>query len=262
MKKRILLPTDFSKNSLNAIRYALDLYQNFGCDFYLLNTYQIRGYSMDSIMVPNPGDKLYEVAEKATKEGMERLMKILKLHLNNPKHTYHTISSFSPLLLAVERVIAEKDIDIIVMGTKGDTAASSVVLGTNTVAIMEKITDCPVIAIPASYSFSSPKEIVFPTDYKTSFKRKELNYLMEIAKNHNANISVLHVAKEVHLSAEQESNKVLLEDILEGMDYSLHTLSNIKVSKGITAFVESRGSDMVAFLNKKHFFLIVCFLHH
>ncbi len=107
MKKRILLPTDFSKNSLNAIRYALDLYQNFGCDFYLLNTYQIRGYSMDSIMVPNPGDKLYEVAEKATKEGMERLMKILKLHLNNPKHTYHTISSFSPLLLAVERVIAE-----------------------------------------------------------------------------------------------------------------------------------------------------------
>lgn len=93
MKKRILLPTDFSKNSLNAIRYALDLYQDFGCDFYLLNAYQIMGYSMDSIMVPMPGEKLYEVAEKASKEGMERLMKILKLHPANLKHTCHITSS-------------------------------------------------------------------------------------------------------------------------------------------------------------------------
>ncbi len=41
MDKRILLPTDFSKNALNAIRYALDLYQDQTCDFYFLNVYQV-----------------------------------------------------------------------------------------------------------------------------------------------------------------------------------------------------------------------------
>lgn len=254
MKKRILLPTDFSKNSLNAIRYALDLYQDFGCDLYFLNTYQVVGYSMDSIMVPVPGEELYEVAKKTSKEGMERLMKILKLHPANLKHTYHTISSSNTLLLSVENIIAKKDIDMIVMGTKGETGSSSVIFGSNTVAIMEKITDCPVIAVPANFSFSPPKEIVFPTDYKTNFKRKELNCLLEIAKTHNAGIKVLHIAKEKDLNTTQKNNKALLQDIMEGMDYSLHTLSNIKVSKGITAFVESRGSDMIAFLNKKHFF--------
>lgn len=254
MKKRILLPTDFSKNALNAIRYALDLYQDFNCEFYFLNTYNVVGYSIDSMTTPVPGEKLYEVAKNTSNEGMERLMKILKLHPNNPKHTYHTVSSYNSLFLAVEDIIAKKDIDIIVMGTKGNTGASSVVFGTNTVLIMERIKNCPVIAVPDSYSYSPPKEIVFPTDYKTNFKRKELSYLLEIAKNHGANISVLHVAKEAHLSSEQESNKVLLEDILEGIDYSLHTLSNIKVSKAITVFVASRESDMIAFLNGKHFF--------
>ncbi|NJB72163.1 nucleotide-binding universal stress UspA family protein [Saonia flava] len=254
MKKRILLPTDYSKNALNAIRYALDLYQDFECDFYFLNKYTVTGYSLDSMMVPEPGEKLYEAAKKASEDGMERLMEILKLHPENSKHTYHTISTYNSLLLAVENIIAKKDIDVIVMGTKGNTGASSVIFGTNTVAIMEKITNCPVIAVPANYSFSPPKEIVFPTDYKADYKRKELIYLLEIAKAHKCAIRVLHVSEEAELNTKQKNNKILLEDILEGLDFSFHTLSNIKVSKGINTFVESRGSDMVAFLNKKHFF--------
>ena len=37
--KKILLPTDFSENSLNAIRYAVQLFKNEKCVFYILNTY-------------------------------------------------------------------------------------------------------------------------------------------------------------------------------------------------------------------------------
>ena len=36
---RILLPTDFSDNSFEAIRYALMVYKDIECTFYLLNTY-------------------------------------------------------------------------------------------------------------------------------------------------------------------------------------------------------------------------------
>lgn len=37
--KRILLPTDFSENSWNAIQYAMELYKEDVCTFYLLNAY-------------------------------------------------------------------------------------------------------------------------------------------------------------------------------------------------------------------------------
>ena len=36
--KTILLPTDFSENALNTIRFAVRLFPDEACTFYLLNT--------------------------------------------------------------------------------------------------------------------------------------------------------------------------------------------------------------------------------
>jgi nucleotide-binding universal stress UspA family protein len=254
MDKRVLLPTDFSKNALNAIRYALDLYKDVRCDFYFLNAFHASGYSLESMLVSEPGERYYEAAKAKSEAGMARLMEMLRLHPENSKHTYHTVCAFNNLLLAIEEALKLKDIDIIIMGTKGITDSSSTIFGTNTVGVMEKITQCPVIAIPAEYSFSPPKEIVFPTDFKTAFRRIELNYMLEIAKMHDSSISVLHIEKEAKLNKGQEDNKALLADILEGIDFSFHTLTKVGVSQGIQAFTESRGSSMIAFLNKKHRF--------
>lgn len=254
MDKRILLPTDYSKNALNAIRYALDLYQDVRCDFYFLNAFHASGYSLDSLMVAEAGERQYEASKLKSQTGMERLMEVLRLHPENDKHKFHTVCTFNSLLVAVEEVLKAKDIDIIVMGTRGITDSSNTILGTNTVGIMEKITQCPVIAVPVDFSFSPPKEIVFPTDYKTPFRRKELNYMFDIAKMHCSSIQVLHIEKETKLNTGQENNKALLADIMEGIDYDFHTLTKVGVSQGIKTFIESRGSDMIAFLNRKHRF--------
>ncbi len=39
--KNILLPTDFSDNSINAIQYALKIFKDINCTFYLLNIYGV-----------------------------------------------------------------------------------------------------------------------------------------------------------------------------------------------------------------------------
>jgi len=254
MNKRVLLPTDYSKNALNAIRYALDLYKDVRCDFYLMNAFHASGYSLDSMMVAEVGERKYENAKKESQKCMVRLTEILRLHPENDKHTFHTVCTFNSLLVAVEEVIKAKDIDIVIMGTKGITNSSNAILGTNTVGIMEKITQCPVLAIPAEFSFEPPKEIVFPTDYKTVFRRKELNYMFEIARMHGSEIHVLHIEKESKLNTAQENNKALLEEMMEGIDFDFHLLQKINVNQGVEAFIESRESDMIAFLNRKHRF--------
>ncbi len=255
MDKRIILPTDFSKNALNAIRYALDLYAEQTCDFYFLNVYQVEGYNLDNaMMVPEPGERAFETAKKKSEEQFEKLLEILRLHPDNPKHTYHTVSTFNSLLEMVDQTIAKRDIDMVIMGTKGATGSRLVIFGTNTINIMEKVTACPVMAIPEEVRFSPPREIVFPTDFKTAFKRRELNYLLEICKMHGTFIRVLHIEEEAKLSRAQLDNKELLENILAETGHSFHTLANVKVHAGINAFIESRGSDMVSFINKKHNF--------
>ncbi|MCX2720105.1 universal stress protein [Lentiprolixibacter aurantiacus] len=255
MNKRILLPTDFSKNALNAVRYAVDLYRDVPCDFYFLNAFRISGYSIDSLTPPEPGDIAYESARKESEAGLARLLELLDLHNDNPRHEYHTIATYNSLLYAIQANIAQYDIDLVVMGTKGITGAESLIFGTNTINVMEGVTECPVLAVPQDYRYTQPREIVFPTDFKATYKRRELNYMLEIAKLHQAFIRVLHIKKESRLSREQESNRELLAAILEDSDHSFHTLEDIKVHKGIGAFVESRESDMVAFINRKHTFL-------
>ncbi len=255
MNRRILLPTDFSKNALNAIRYAVDLYEAVSCDFYLLNAFRISGYSIDSLAPPDPEDLAYKAAREESEKGLTALLDTLDLHFDNPRHKFHTIATHSSLLFAIKSTIAQYDIDLVVMGTKGITGAESIIFGTNTINVMEGVTQCPVMAVPQEYRNSPPKEIVFPTNYKESYKRSELKYLLEIARLHKATIRVLHIKNENKLSREQESNHKLLLAILEGSDHSFHILEKMQVHKGIGAFVESRESEMIAFINRKHTFL-------
>ena len=255
MNKRILLPTDFSKNALNAIRYALNLYKEIDCDFYFLNVFQVSGYSLHStMMVPELGEPVYEAARVRSEEGLENLMEHLRMQPNNPKHTYHQISTFNSLLEAVNDTISKKDIDIVVMGTKGTTGARTVIYGTNAINVMEKTRVCPVLTVPENVRFSPPEEIVFPTDFKTVFKHKELAYLIKICKEYKAFLRVLYIDDGEGLNRKQQENKKLLETILGDLDHSFHTLTNIKVQEGINAFIESRDSDMIAFINRKHHF--------
>ena len=51
--KKILLPTDFSDNAWNAIEYALKLFKDEVCTFYLLNTYTPAVYNIEYVLV-NP----------------------------------------------------------------------------------------------------------------------------------------------------------------------------------------------------------------
>lgn len=256
MDKRVLLPTDYSKNALNAIRYALELYKNVRCDFYILNVFHISGYTLDSMRVPESGEPYYEAAKQESEEGMEKLMQMVKLHPQNDKHEFHTITTFNSLTEAIRNVIDKKDIDIIVMGTKGITESKARIFGTNTVNVMEQIKECPVIAVPNNYMFETPREIVFPTDYKAPFKKKEIGDLIEISKLYDARINVVHIDKDKDgkLSRKENANKELLQEILQGTDYEMHFLPADKISSGINKFIEDHNCDMVAFLNKKHLF--------
>ena len=166
MNKRILIPTDFSKNALNAIRYTIDLYAKLNCDFYFLNVFSFDKYTTNNLSIPEEGSAAYEQAKEDCENNFVKLLDTLALHPENLKHNYYIESSYSFLSEAIQKIITEKDIDLVAMGTKGATGSKGVLFGSNTVMAMEKIRECPVLAIPEHVSFMSPKEIVFPTDYK------------------------------------------------------------------------------------------------
>ncbi len=255
MRHKILLPTDFSKNSWRAIRYALELYKNDNCDFYILNAFYATGNIVESLIHLEPGSELYEMAKEESDNGLKKIINKLKLKgYNNLKHHFKAISTFNNPLEAIKNIIEKKDIQMIVMGTKGTTNSRYLAFGSTAIYVMEKVRNCPVIVVPEKAKQCLPKEIVFPTSYKTHYKRRELSYLIEIAKKCEAKITILHILEEENLDENQKEKQQMLKEIFEDVTYSFHELSNNSIESAINIFVESRDSDMVAFINKKHVF--------
>ncbi len=254
MKKKILIPTDFSKNAWNAVRFSSELYKNEEVDFFLLNAFTVNNFSLDSMMVPEPGEKWFDDAKSHSELGLKKLLQQIAILGVPSNHRYFTKAIFSAPLEAVKKFVEDKDIDMVIASSKGETDDIDTILGTNSIDFMEKVRNCPVFMIPAEASFKEPNEIVFPTSFKTHYKRRELNHLYDISKITNAPIRILHVGSEDELSQNQKEKKGLLEECFEGLTYTFHFLESAEVQTGLNLFTQSRNSEMIAFINKKHGF--------
>lgn len=254
MKRKILLPTDFSENAWRAITFALELYKGDTVQFYLLNVFSATGNVMESLMNMEPGSSLFEIKKLDSENGLAKVLdKISLIPDKDQKHRFKTISSFNNTIEAMKNTVEKYDIETIVMGSKGESNAQETAFGSFAINAMEKIRNCPVMVVPKKAKLKMPKEIVFPTSFKTHYKRRELVYLIDIAKKCDATIAVLHVSNEDRLNETQKENKRLLKDIFEDTKHEFHFLSNNAITTVVNIFVESRRSDMVAFINKKHF---------
>lgn len=259
MRKKIILPTDFSKNAWNAISYALELFKNEACDFYVLHTYDISSYLLDPIMVLNPDDDALQIAQEKSESELAKISQRISFRDEALDHRFFYLSQEGELVSVLKDIVEKKDIELIVLGTKGGTDAANVAYGSNAVRVMENVRNCPVLAVPPNVLFREPNEIVFPTSFRTHFKRRELDHLINIAQITNAPVRVLHVQKEQELDEVQQNYKALLSECLDGLDYSFHTLDDANVSEALQVFVQSRGSEMIAFINKKHTFFSTIF---
>lgn len=254
MKKRILIPTDFSANAFNAIKYAMELFKKENCEFLIVNTYYLSGYSKENLLTPEPSDEDRKKVELRSVTNMEKLKATMAVYQDNPLHDFRYLSQFGPFFEIMRTTVEKENIELVVMGTQGQTDNKTVILGSNAVNFMEKIRHCPVMAIPATVKFKKPNEIVFPTSFQTQYKQKGLQTMVEIARLTDSPIRILHIQKDKSLSESQLKSKALLESILKDSTYTHHTLYDIDLNDGVRTFVQSRASDMIAFVNKKHNF--------
>ena len=253
--RNILLPTDFSENALNAAIYALHLYKEEPCQFIFLNAYDIDGYFTNSILMPIPGMHTLEDAKNLSVEKLQKLVNDLNSDFPNPLHTFSTISQNDHLINAIILQIESSMVEAVIIGTQGSTAAHDVAYGRNTIHIMEEVRNCPIMAIPSHVKYNGINEVVLPTSYKMDFRPENFNFIKSFLKHNKASLRILHIEENIALSEGQRLKKKSLEAIMKDTPHSFHHLAYVTVPIGIYCFTESRGSDMIAFLNKKHSFL-------
>ena len=255
--KRILIPTDFSNNAWNAIRYAMRLFQKQECEFFLLNTYT-PVIPSSRFMAPMVNGVRIEDAVRSTSEnGLTKTVQRIQKEFNNPKHSFETISSFNLLADEVKDVVDNYHIDLIVTGTKGASGMEEVFMGSNTVRIIKSTKKCPILAIPQNFEFTAPSEIAFATDFNRFYSLSELIPLIELAQSFEATIRIVHVQYEIKALTElQQFNLNMLRKYFADVEHYIHTVSELNsVSHTLDVFSKELDIHLLAMLHYQHSYM-------
>lgn len=249
--KNILLPTDFSENSWNAVEYAINFFKNETCNFYLLHVNRFDNVMINESPYIAPEETIQEVYTKPAKLQLRKVLKRIAEHFSpNKKHKFYTISSFGFFIESIRKHVDDKNIDCIVMGTKGASGLKKIIMGSNTGDVITKV-KCTTLAVPENAQFMKIKEIAFPTDFLLAHETQILQPLSEILESNMSALRILHIKKKkAELNLDQIRNRELLDSYFDHTNHSFHYLTNKKVEDAIQCFVESRNINMICMVAK------------
>nr|WP_321411084.1 universal stress protein [uncultured Allomuricauda sp.] len=256
-KKRIVLPTDFSKNAWNAIAYALTLFKDVPCDFFVLNSYQVGASGLSTKMAGANDTRLYNLMKGQSERDLQRELEKIKSFDDNPEHTFVAKSIMDTLVNAIGQTVYKEEIDYIIMGTKGASGLKEVFMGSNTYKVIKEMDFCPVIAVPDDYIPDGKTDsILLATGYEHLFENYELKPLLGLVEDFDAKLSIIHVGSLEHLSSEQKASKKTLEKRLKSIDYEfVEVEKEVSINHTIQQLIdEDRDIDIVAMINQDHDF--------
>ncbi|MFD1614081.1 universal stress protein [Gelatiniphilus marinus] len=252
--RKILIPTDFSENAINAINYAVALFKYDICEFYFMHAYQDDIYADEALLANESLERITMLIGKKSEEQLKNTLSLTAGRSHNPRHTYHIIASNNLLVDEANKIVDEQNIDIIVMGTRGKTNDRNLTFGSHTLQVL-KYVQCPVLAIPENYRYTKPNHILFPTDYMIPYKRRELKLLCEIAVPYRAVIDMLYISKSNTLSLRQKDNKAFIEGELCKNNINFKIENSKHIINAIYKHIKENGTDLLVMVNTRHSFL-------
>ncbi len=252
--RKILIPTDFSENALNAIKYGVELFKYERCEIYILHAYSDEVYNTKDILTRAKFEELKVEVFRNSEEELQKLKEEIQSISPNPKHKIITRSEFEILVDAINDLSDKENIDVIIMGTRGKTNDRKLTFGSNTLQVV-KYVKCPVLAIPNTFKKATLSKILFPTDYLLPYKRREIKLLSTLAASFVARIIFLHVSKFEQLSYRQLDNKAFLDSCIENNKTEFVTVMGEDLTATINNYIKSNGIDMLVMVNARHSYL-------
>jgi nucleotide-binding universal stress UspA family protein len=246
----ILIPTDFSENAQNAIAYALAYFSDVAVNFYILHvshTHTITKEEEQELF--SDFDTEMQTVQSTSATLREEIRKY-QIRSQNPAHSFFPLHENLNLVEAIRKNVIEKEIDYILMGTKGTTKINGAEMGSNTCDVITKV-KCPILVIPENAKFNGIKNIAFLTDYNCIYRNKIITRLSETLDLHRSPLRVLHIkAQNTGLTAAQTDNKGFLHYFFKDKKHSFHFVDNKDLEIGIQDFVETWDISLVSIVAK------------
>ena len=240
--KRILVSTDFSKVSANAVRFAIYMGNHFGGHIDVVHTYD---YIRKTGHLKSIENILHEDARKDMDQLLAGIFPLLE-----PNCTMGSYIAQGKPEDIITRKASRQDYDFIVMGTQGSSNAMEVFLGSTALAVIRKA-DTPVIVVPSDATFEVMEDIVFCVDkLPLSYRPNTLAPIPTIADQFGAHIHLLHVGP----VDEDWSEDQIENTVLQNSDYSFNNVDSDNVFEVINSYADEVSADLIVMVRRKKSF--------
>ena len=255
--KTILVLTDFSIRAQYAAEYAMHLAVKTKANILLCHAIEI----IES--APMVDQVAWPIADhiELKKEGLGELKAIAsKLQKLVPvdgavayKPSITCINDFGKLSVIISRIVKNKVVDLIIMGSHKSNGLSRFFFGSHTHDVLDNIR-CPVLLVPENLKFKGLKTISYATDLTFS-DLKVIQYLSAIAKPFNAEILVNHISPYGYPGTDnaiQHSVNELLDTDHPKVFYT--SVKGDSIPKRLLEISSSGKTDVMALVHKRYGF--------
>lgn len=249
-KLKIVFATDFTDAADNAIQYGIDFSKTLANE---LECYLVHAYKH---FVPYNNTPAIPVIEN------ESLKEELKTKLTERANDLQKVVDITPIFKrgnvteVLEGIVAEKEPDLIVMGTRERSGFERMTLGTHTAEAIKKV-NSPVLAIPLEAKFKKLEKITFTADYEPlNIDYKSLVFIKDMAREDRSKFIVLHVfdTKEKDGLKDKMENTAL-HRYFSDVDHEHKAVSGINTIDGITEHIEEDQPDLIIAIPRNRNFI-------
>lgn len=249
--KNILIPFDFSDAAENALAYAISLFENIEVTFHLLYAYE---NSPSELLGDEYNDSWFSQMDDSIVTELKQYVK--KLNETKPEHhRYLDIVLIDSLIYSIRHILKVESIDLIISGTKGIRDKSNIFITTRTLTMIKKIQECPILVVPYDYNFTKVKKVILSTNFKQMISVKQLHYILNICKLHEACLEIVNLAEQHFLRFNQKENKKSLEVLLSSFCHRFKKIDWLgSESKTLMDYMKFSDSQLLCLIKYKHNF--------
>ncbi|NJY62699.1 universal stress protein [Salinimicrobium sp. CDJ15-81-2] len=252
--RKIVVPTDFSENAFDALKYAAELFKYERSEFFLLHAYADEVFdeanNINREFLEAQKKKIKEKAEAELARLRERILEIFQ----NPKHEFKIVSAFGLLIDEVNDLAERENVDLIITSTKGVSHDRKLTFGSNSLQII-KYVQCPVLSIPANYNFRELKRILFPSNFMLPYQKRELKLLGDLARSICAEIHLLYVSKFQQETLRQREHKMAVLEQFYNIKVTEHFEEMDDKAEAIQKLIPQLNIDLLVLVNSRHSYL-------
>ncbi|WP_407557453.1 universal stress protein [Winogradskyella sp. 4-2091] len=251
--RQILLLTDFSNNSINAIRYALNLFKDEVCDFHVLHVESSKVYVSDDLVMGG-GQSIYDSILKKSKEKLYVLVDDFKSEFLNNNFTFHQVVDYDDLTESINQLNSITPFDLLIMGSNGVSSAKEVLFGSNTINVIRNV-KCPTLVVPEGFLYSKPSEVLIPLDVDDTLNSKAFNQLIQFIEHFGDKLHLLRISAADEIALEREQDIETINTVFNAINYLYNSIENVPMEYAVASYIQTHPINLMALMVQKENFI-------